>query len=209
MVLRSLYRALRLGAALRAYVADVIQFAGDWHDALGLHSLFAAGTSDNRQRFKRFTTDAAIPESRQRELIALLWPFPADVGKAVAVTFLQPVNRKTASWTAAIKIPDHRTVSPQSLARVPRSGSGRGDGRICEAAQAAGTSVGGSAQISGDTARSRHSRQRADRDRPEVHEARLPSPRLGRVEMPRRSSWSEGLAPHDHRPECVEFSDAT
>src|SRR5216683_7373610 len=114
------------------------------------------------------------PESRQYELIARLWRFPADVRKAAAVTFLQPVNRKTASWTAAIKIPDHRTVSPQSLARVPRSGSGRGDGRICEAAQAAGTSVGGSAQISGDTARSRHSRQRADRDRPEVHEARLP-----------------------------------
>src|SRR6266699_5290687 len=51
-----------------------------------------------------------------------LWRFPADVQKAVAVTFLQPVNRKPASWTAAIKIPDHRTVSPQSLARVPRSG---------------------------------------------------------------------------------------
>src|SRR5439155_18393176 len=64
--------------------------------------------------------------SRQHELIALLWPFPADVGKAVAVTFLQPVNRKMTSWTAAIKIPDHRTVSPQRLARVPRSGNWRG-----------------------------------------------------------------------------------
>src|SRR6266566_6343665 len=148
------------------------------------------------------------PESRQHELIALLWPFPADVGKAVAVTFLQPVNRKTASWTAAIKIPDHRTVSPQSLARVARSGSGRGDGRICEAAHAAETSVGGSAQISGNAARSRASRQRADRGGPEGHEARLPILRLGRVEMPRRSSWSEGLAPHDHRPECVELSGA-
>src|SRR6266704_6796402 len=62
------------------------------------------------------------PESRQYELIARLWRFPADVRKAAAVTFLQPVNRKTASWTAAIKIPDHRTVSPQSLVRMPRSG---------------------------------------------------------------------------------------
>src|SRR5713226_10789390 len=59
--LRSFHRALRLGAALRAHVADVIQFPGDWHDALGLHWLFAAGTSDNRQGFKRFTTHAAIP----------------------------------------------------------------------------------------------------------------------------------------------------
>jgi len=50
-----------LDAALRAHVADVIQFLGDWHDALGLHWLFAAGTSDNRQGFKRFTTHAAIP----------------------------------------------------------------------------------------------------------------------------------------------------
>jgi hypothetical protein len=62
------------------------------------------------------------PESRQHELTAALWRFPAGAGKTVAVTFLQPVNRKTASWTAAIKIPDHRTVSPQSLARMPRSG---------------------------------------------------------------------------------------
>ena len=125
------------------------------------------------------------PESRQYELIARLWRFPADVRKAAAVTFLQPVNRKTASWTAAIKIPDHRTVSPQSLVRVPRSGSGRADGRIREAAHAAERSVGRSAEISGDAAASRASRQRVDRRGPEGHEARLPSPRLGRVEMSR------------------------
>src|SRR6266487_4983001 len=151
-VLRPLHRALRLGAALGTRVADVIQFSGNWRGALGLHRLFAAGTSDNGQAFWRFVTHPATSESRQRELTAALWRFPADAGKTVAVTFLQRVDRKTASWTAAIKIPDHRTVSPQSLARVPRSGSGRGDGRICEAAQAAGTSVGGSAQISGDIA---------------------------------------------------------
>ena len=137
-----LHRALRLSAALRADVADVIQFPGDWRGALGLHRLFAAGTSDNGQAFWRFVTHPATPESRQRELTAALWRFPADAGKTVAVTFLQRVDRKTASWTAAIKIPDHRTVSPQSLLSVPRSGSGRRDGRIREAAQAARTSVG-------------------------------------------------------------------
>src|SRR6266851_5849657 len=114
------------------------------------------------------------PESRQYELIARLWRFPADVRKAAAVTFLQPVNRKTASWTAAIKIPDHRTVSPQSLVRVPRSGSGRADGRIREAAHAAERSVGRSAEISGDAAASRASRQRADRRGPEGHELTMP-----------------------------------
>jgi hypothetical protein len=36
-VLRSLHRALRLGAALGAHVADVIQFPGDWRGAVGLH----------------------------------------------------------------------------------------------------------------------------------------------------------------------------
>jgi hypothetical protein len=146
-VLPSLHRALCLSAALRAYVADVIEFPGDWRGALGLHRLSAAGTSDNRQGFKRFTTHAAIPriQAVRVSLIACLWGFPADVGKAVAVTFLQPVNRKTASWAAAIKIPDHRTVSPQSLARVPRSGSGRVDGRIREAAHTAERSVGRSA----------------------------------------------------------------
>src|SRR6266852_8226815 len=140
--LRSFHRALRLGAALRADVGDVLQFPGDWRGALGLHRLFAAGTSDNGQAFWRFVTNPATPKSRQRELTAALWRFPADAGKTVAVTFLQRVDRKTASWTAAIKIPDHRTVSPQSLLSVPRSGSGRRDGRIREAAQAARTSVG-------------------------------------------------------------------
>jgi hypothetical protein len=43
--LRSLHRAFRLGVAPRAHVADVIQFSGDWRGALGLHRLFAAGTS--------------------------------------------------------------------------------------------------------------------------------------------------------------------
>jgi hypothetical protein len=47
--LRPLHRALRLGAAPRAHVADVIQFPGDWRGASRLHRLFAAGTSDNRQ----------------------------------------------------------------------------------------------------------------------------------------------------------------
>ncbi len=34
------------------------------------------------------------PESRQHESIGALWHFPADVGKAVAVTFLQPGEQK-------------------------------------------------------------------------------------------------------------------
>src|SRR6266516_1792983 len=59
------------------------------------------------------------PESRQYELIARLWRFPADVRKAAAVTFLQPVNRKTASWTAAIKIPDHRTEAWSERSHSP------------------------------------------------------------------------------------------
>jgi len=82
MVLRSLYRALRLGAALRAYVADVIQFAGDWHDALGLHSLFAAGTSDNRQRFKRFTTHAAIPRIKAARVNSAFVAFSSRRGES-------------------------------------------------------------------------------------------------------------------------------
>jgi hypothetical protein len=41
---RPLHRALRLGAALGADVADVIQFPGDWRGALRLHRLSAAGT---------------------------------------------------------------------------------------------------------------------------------------------------------------------
>src|SRR6266571_7289501 len=45
------------------------------------------------------------PESRQYELRARLWRFPADVRKAAAVTFLQPVNRKTASWTCPYRKP--------------------------------------------------------------------------------------------------------
>ncbi len=58
-VLRSLHRALRVGAALGAYVADVIQFPGDWRGALGLHRLFAAGTPDNRQGFWRFAAHSS------------------------------------------------------------------------------------------------------------------------------------------------------
>jgi len=104
-------------------------------------------------------------------------------------------------------MPDHRTVPPQRLVRVPgglghsgwpargdlsgvlRSGialSGAGHGRIRKAEHAAaGTSVGESARISGDAARSWASRQRADLGDPEIDEARVPSPRLGRVEIPR------------------------
>ena len=60
-----------------------------------------------------------------------------------------------------------------------------GNGRIRHAAQAAGTSVGGSAQISGTASRSRATRQRPDCGGPKGHKARLPSSRLGRMEMPR------------------------
>jgi hypothetical protein len=73
--LRPFHRALSLGTALRAHVADVIQSHGDRYAALGLHRLFAAGTSDNRQRFKRFATHSALPQSRQRKLIGVLWRF--------------------------------------------------------------------------------------------------------------------------------------
>jgi hypothetical protein len=66
-LLRSLHRALRLGAALRAYVADVIQFPGDWHDTPGLHGISASGASDNRQGFWRFAIHSAIPEINVRE----------------------------------------------------------------------------------------------------------------------------------------------
>src|SRR5262249_60809956 len=44
----------------------------------------------------------------------------------MAVTFLQQGNRKTAIWSAATKIPDHRSLSSQGLTMVPGLGGGRG-----------------------------------------------------------------------------------
>jgi hypothetical protein len=85
---------------------------------------------------------------------------------------------------------------PSQDARVPYFGTilsdpthlGNGeweDGRVCEAARAAATSVEGSAQIPGNTARPWAARQRTDGGDPEGHEARLPGSRLGRVEISR------------------------
>ena len=59
----------------------------------------------------------------------------------------------------------------------------RGNGRMREAARAAATSVEGSVQISGNTARPRAARQRTDGGGPKGDEARLPSPWLDRVEI--------------------------
>jgi hypothetical protein len=53
---RPLHRARRLGAALGAHVADIVQFPGDWNRALGTHRLFAAGTHDDRQSPWRVAT---------------------------------------------------------------------------------------------------------------------------------------------------------
>src|SRR5260370_691096 len=93
-------------------------------------------------------------------------------------------------WELTVKLTNSLGINVNSRRGLRTGGATvgereRGNGRIREAAHAAGSSVGGSAQISGDAARSRTSRQRADRGDPEGHEARLPSPRLGRVEMPR------------------------
>jgi hypothetical protein len=89
------------------------------------------------------------------------------------------------------------------------SGNGSGDGRVRQAPRAAITSVGGSAQIPRNIARPRAARQCTDRDDPEGHEARLPSSRLGRVEISRQFSWPESLAPHDHRLQGGKLSSAT
>ncbi len=74
---RPLHRALRLGAALRARVADVIKLPGDWRGALGLHWLFAAGTSDNRQGCWRFAVHSAIPRIKAAQAN---WCFVALLG---------------------------------------------------------------------------------------------------------------------------------
>ena len=63
--LSPLHRALRLSAALRADVADVIQFPGDWRGALGVHRLFAAGTLNNRQGVWRFGARSATPRNQE------------------------------------------------------------------------------------------------------------------------------------------------
>jgi hypothetical protein len=57
--LRSPHCALRFGATLRAHVGDVIQFPGDWHGAVWLHRLSAAGTQDNGQGCRRFAIHSA------------------------------------------------------------------------------------------------------------------------------------------------------
>jgi hypothetical protein len=58
------HRTLRLSAALRAQIGDVVQLLGDWRAAVGLHRLFAAGTSDDGQGFWRFDTHFATGESK-------------------------------------------------------------------------------------------------------------------------------------------------
>src|SRR5260370_3349256 len=86
-----------------------------------------------------------------------------------------------------------------------REAGGAGDGGLRKAADAAWTPVGGSAQVPRGVAGPRAAGQRADGGSAQGDQARLSGTRLGRMEMPRCVSGREGLAPHDHRSECVEL----
>ena len=84
---------------------------------------------------------------------------------------------------------------------------GRGHGRIRKTIQLQGKSFGSSAQIFRNAAGSWAPGQCPDLRYPEVHEARLPSPWLGRVEIRRWFSRCQGLAPHDARSASIGTSD--